>query len=194
MTSSSQKDLWLVIVLSLIGLALIWLLPTQSNSFTLITYFLLLFLLGYSLISIIKPQYDFLNKIIIGFLLGLFFLYLILVVAAYLNMNYLNGLLTSLLFLLAIIFSLLALHQRRTKYKEGQLTLDESLRRIQEIKKRSEEVSLSEEMEEYTPMPEEVEEASLKNRMSVMRLYDTGKKPEGEKNSQQLKDFLDKNP
>ena len=42
-------------------------------------------------------------------------------------------------------------------------------------------------MEEYTPMPAEVEEPSQKNRMSVMRLIDTGERAEARKTPKKRK-------
>jgi uncharacterized membrane protein len=192
MELSSPNDLWLVIALSLVGLALIWLSPLQSYPLTLLLYLLLLFLPGYALITAIKPLESLVARIVIGFLLGLLFF---LLASSYLNLTYLNGLFTTLLFILAILFSFIAILRRGTrKDKERQLTLDESIRRIKEIKQKSaKEAIQSEEVDEYTPMPAEVDEPSLENRMSVMRLYDTGEKAEAEKTSQ-LEDFLDRKP
>jgi uncharacterized membrane protein len=182
-----QKDLWLVLVLSLVGLALIWLPTLQSYPSSLSTYIpiviyvLLIFLPGYALITAIYPRDDRIGsavRIVLGFILGLLFLLLIPIAFNYIKLGYLKSLIPTLLFLLAIFFSILAILRRRTsttKDLEGQITLDESIRRIKEIKKKAEEEAiLSEEMEEYTPMPAELEEPSQKNKMSVMRLFDTG--------------------
>ena len=178
METSSNNDLWLVIFLSLIGLALIWLSPLLSYPFTLIPILLLFFLPGYALVSAIKPYGGLKTRIVIGFLLGLFFLIYLPITFTYLNLNFLAGLITNIYFLLAIFFSFLAIQRRRTsklKDLEGQLTLDESIRRMKKIKKQAEkEATHSEEMEDYTPMPAELEEPSQKNSMSVMRLFDTG--------------------
>jgi uncharacterized membrane protein len=192
-----QKDLWLVQVLSLVGLALIGLQTLQSYPSSLSTYIpiviyvLLFFLPGYALITAIYPRNDRIGsafRIVLGFILGLLFLLLIPIAFNYFQLGYLKSLIPTLLFILAILFSILAIRRRisATKDSEGQLTLDESIRRIREIKKKAEgEAILSEEMEEYTPMPAELEEPSQKNRMSVMRLYDTGeidrKSPKDEK-------------
>ena len=181
MDPPSQKDLWLVLALSLVGLALIWLSPVQSYPFTLIPNLLLLFLPGYALVTAIKPHGSLETRIVIGFLLGLLLLIFLPITFTYLNLTFLNELIPTILFVLAILFSLVAIRRRRAvKDLEGQLTLDESIRRIQEIKKESEEIILSE-MEEYTPMPAEMEEPSQKNTMSLMRLYDTGERPEADK-------------
>ena len=191
-----QKDLWLVQVLSLFGLALIWLQTLQSYPSSLLTYIpiviyvLLIFLPGYALITAIYPRYDRIGsavRIVLGFILGLLFLLLIPIAFNYFKLGYLKGLIPTLLFLLAIFFSILAIRRRISTAKdlEGQITLDESIRRIKEIKNQAEEEAiLSEEMEEYTPMPAELEEPSQKNKMSVMRLFDTGeidKSPKEEK-------------
>ena len=88
------------------------------------------------------------------------------------------------------------LRRRRTlKDLKGQLTLEESIRRMQEIKKKlEEETAKSKEIEEYTPIPEELEEPSLKNRMSVMNLFDTGESPETAKKTPKEKKFRKRNP
>ena len=163
MESSSPKDLWLVLVLSIVGLTLIWLSTIQSYPSSLSTYIplviyvLLFFLPGYALITAIYPHNDRIGtavRIILGFILGLLFLLLIPIAFNYFQLGYLQSLIPTLLFLLAIFFSILAIQRRRTlklKELEGQLTLDESIKRIKKIKK---EAIPSQEMEDYTPKKE----------------------------------------
>jgi|GEM_PF-580675 len=198
MESPSQEELWLVLFLSLVGLALIWLKPLQLYPSTLlpyislIPYVLLFFLPGYAIITTIKPRKDEISpaiRIVISFILGLLFLLLIPIAIIYFQLSYLENLIPTLLFLLTIFFTILAILRRSAvKDLEGQITLDESIKRIKVIKRKAEQETVpSEEMHEYTPMPaeepEEPEEPSQKNRMSVMRLYDTGKTPETDKKS-----------
>jgi uncharacterized membrane protein len=113
----SQVDLLLVMVLSLVCLAIIWLSSLQVYPFMLIPYLLVLILPGYALITVIKPQYGYGGRLVIGFLLGLL-LFFILVVNAYLNFASVYGLLISLLFILAILFSVVATIRRRRTEKE----------------------------------------------------------------------------
>jgi len=147
MESLYHNDLWLVIFLSLIGLALIQFSPLQIYPFTLLPY-LLLFLPGYALIAAIKPHGGLVGRLMIGFLLGLL-LFLILVIVAYLNLSSLISLLLSILFLLVILFSLVAIIRRRRTLKnsEGQMTLDESIRLMKEIKRKAEDEAPEEEEE-----------------------------------------------
>jgi uncharacterized membrane protein len=131
-----QVDLLLVMVLSLVCLAIIWLSSLQVYPFMLIPYLLVLILPGYALITVIKPHYGLVARLVIGFLLGLL-LFFILVVNAYIKLVSAYGLLISILFLLAILFSMVAILRRRRT--EGQLTLDESIKRVKEIKNKTEE-------------------------------------------------------
>jgi uncharacterized membrane protein len=187
----SRNDLWLVIFLSLIGLALIWLSPLMSYPFNLLPYLLILFLPGYALVTAIKPYNSLTTRIILGFLLSLLFLFFL--VIAFNNLNEPSAI---LLFFLAIFFSIIAIirRHRALKGRERQLTLDESIKRVNGIKKESEEEAvLSDEMEEYTPMPAEVEEPPQKDKMSVMRLIDTGERSKADK-SQKEEKITDKKP
>jgi hypothetical protein len=195
MVSFSHKDLLLEVVLSLVGLAFIWLSILQRYPFNLLPYYLLLFLPGYALISIIQPDYRLVIKMIIGIFLSLLLLLYLPVAFTYLSLTFLDGLLTTLLFLTAILFSLIAILSwpeiPTTNLEDYQLASDESNRLIKKIKKTSEVKNiLSEEIGTYFPLYEQ--EPTLKNRMSIMLVYDTIERTEADKSKVKEEKVIDK--
>jgi len=177
MESFSQKDHLLEVVLSLVGLALIWLSIPHSYPFTYTPYLLLLFLPGYALISVIKPDNSFVTKMIIGILLSLLFLLFLPITFQYLNLTFLDGLTATLLFLTTILFSLIAiLSSRRQKSNINMLEdfqqTENPIKQLKKIKKKTTlENILAEETGTYFPLTQP--EDHLKNRMSIKLIYDT---------------------
>lgn len=139
MKLSSQKDLLLVITISGAVLILKWLgLLKGSGLSTLITIFAL-FLPGYAIITAIWPDDESMGWTLragVGFVLGLVFVLFLPLIFNSLKWGYLDKYLYSILFILAILFSILAM-VRRSEYEykeevppeEGQLTLEESIER-----------------------------------------------------------------
>ncbi len=139
MKLSSQKDLLLVITISGAVLILNWLgLLKGSELSTLITIFAL-FLPGYAIITAIWPEDESMGWTMragVGFVLGLIFVLFLPLIFNSLNWGYLDSYLYSILFILAILFSILAM-VRRSEYEyeeevppeEGQLTLEDSIER-----------------------------------------------------------------
>ena len=196
MVSFSQKDLLLEVVLSLVGLAFIWISILQSYPYNLLPYYLLLFLPGYALINIIKPNNSLASKMIIGIFLSLLLLIYLPVAFTYLNLTFLDGLLTTLLFLTTILLSLISILSRRkippnNNSEEYQLASKESIKLIKKIKKKTEGKNiLSEETGTYFPLYEQ--EPTRMNRMSLMIIYDTIERIEADKKSQEEEKVIDK--
>lgn len=139
MKLSSQKDLLLVITISGAVLILNWLgLLKGSGLSTLLTIFAL-FLPGYAIITAIWPDDESMGWTMragVGFVLGLIFVLFLPLIFNSLKWGYLDSYLYSILFILAIMFSILGM-VRRSDYEyeeevppeEGQITLEESIER-----------------------------------------------------------------
>lgn len=139
MKLSSQKDLLLVITISGAVLILNWLgLLKGSGLSTLLTIFAL-FLPGYAIITAIWPDDESMGWTLragVGFVLGLVFVLFLPLIFNSLKWGYLNSYLFSILFILAILFSILAMvrrsegeYEEEVPPEEGQLTLEESIER-----------------------------------------------------------------
>jgi uncharacterized membrane protein len=139
MKLSSQKDLLLVITISGAVLILNWLgLLKGSGLSTLLTIFAL-FLPGYAIITAIWPDDESMGWTLragVGFVLGLVFVLFLPLIFNSLNWGYLDSYLYSILFILAILFSILAMvrrsegeYEEEVPPEEGQLTLEESIER-----------------------------------------------------------------
>jgi len=132
----SQKDLLLVLVLCLVGLAFIWV-PLQGGiPLFLLSYLLLLVLPGYTLILFLKPGMSLPSRLICGFFLSLALLvgifFIIILLELYIIIDYLPSFL--------LVFSILVasahyLRSRSVPEKDkGQLTLYESIERAQRVR------------------------------------------------------------
>ncbi|HMK54522.1 MAG TPA: DUF1616 domain-containing protein, partial [Methanobacteriaceae archaeon] len=133
MVASSQKDLSLVLLLSILGLAFLWI-PTGDYPLFLFSYLLLVFLPGYTLINSIQPHKDQMSTAIraaFGILLSLLFLIFIPLSLKFTSLDAYITYLPSILLILSILFGFLTyLRQRPSEIKkEGQLTLDEAIQR-----------------------------------------------------------------
>ncbi len=139
MKLSSQKDLLLVITISGAVLILNWLeLLKGSGLSTLLTIFAL-FLPGYAIITAIWPDDESMGWTLragVGFVLGLVFVLFLPLIFNSLNWGYLDSYLYSILFILAILFSILAMvrrsegeYEEEVLPEEGQITLEESIER-----------------------------------------------------------------
>ncbi|AXV38896.1 DUF1616 domain-containing protein [Methanobacterium sp. BAmetb5] len=139
MKLSSQKDLLLVITISGAVLILNWLgLLKGSELSTLLTIFAL-FLPGYAMITAIwldDESMGWTMRAGVGFVLGLIFVLFLPLIFNSLNWGYLDSYLYSILFILAILFSILAMvrrsegeYEEEVLPEEGQITLEESIER-----------------------------------------------------------------
>ena len=182
----------------MVGLAFIWLSIPQSYPFTLFPYLLLLFLPGYALITLIKPHDGLVVRVVIGFLLSLLILLCLPVVFRYLNLTFLDGLLPTLLLLMAILFSLVAILRRHriSTFKnldDEQPSVEDSISRMKEILKKAKVRStLSEEIRAY--YPQLVEEFAVNSSMSVMLIYDNTQRIETAKKSPKEEKVKEKKP
>lgn len=139
MKLSSQIDLILVIILSIVVLLLSWLQLFQGYLFTFISIILILFLPGYSIITLIWPTDEKMSwgmRTGLGFVLGLFFLLFLPMILNSQNLGSVTNNLNNILFILATILALLAMIRRPSmdegeelKDRETQLTLEEAIER-----------------------------------------------------------------
>ena len=164
MKLSSQKDLLLVITISGAVLILNWLgLLKGSGLSTLLTIFAL-FLPGYAIITAIWPDDESMGWTLragVGFVLGLVFVLFLPLIFNSLNWGYLDSYLYSILFILAILFSILAMvrrsedeYEEEVPPEEGQLTLEESIERAALLRQQAD----ADEYEDYYYEEEYLEE------------------------------------
>jgi len=116
MKLSSQRDLLLVIIISLSVLTISWLQIIKGNFLTFIEYLAILLLPGYAIITAIWPNEERINWSLragVGFVLGLFFVLFLPMILESLKMGSLNENLTNILLILAILLSIVAMARRR---------------------------------------------------------------------------------
>ncbi|OPX60339.1 MAG: hypothetical protein A4E25_00624 [Methanobacterium sp. PtaB.Bin024] len=161
MRLSYQKDILLVIIISLAVLIISWLRLLTGDLLTFIQYVSILLLPGYALMTAIWPTDEKIGwsmRAGVGFVLGLFFVLFLPLIFNSLNMGFVSGNLTSILLCLAILLSLLAMGRRKEPFEEEppsdgvQLTLEESIQRAAYMRQRVIEEDEYEYEEEY---PEE---------------------------------------
>lgn len=145
MKLSLHRDLLLVIISSMAVLTISWLQLVKGNVLTFIEYVAILLLPGYSLMTAIWPSEDRIEWSLragVGFVLGLFFVLFLPIILESQKMGFINENLTSLLLILAVLLSLVAMIRRREpsdeEYPYGgkQLTLEESIQRASELRDR----------------------------------------------------------
>ena len=177
MRLSSQKDLLMVIIISLAVLTMSWLQLFKGDVLTFIQYFTILLIPGYAIITAIWPTDDRIGwslRLGVGFVLGLFFVLFLPLIFDSLKMGSISGNLSTILLTLAILLSLVSMVRRREPYEEdisrdgAQLTLEESIQRATEMRHRSveehedvyedEEYEYYDEDSEYEEVHEESEE------------------------------------
>ncbi|NYB52797.1 MAG: DUF1616 domain-containing protein [Methanobacteriaceae archaeon] len=161
MKLSSQKDLLLVIILSLVVLILTWLQLFKGYTLTFITTILILFLPGYAIITAIWPTDERMGwdlRTGIGFVLGLFFLLFLPLILNSLSLKSVESNLNNLIFIIAILLSLLAMARRSGRESEEepsemdyQLTLEESIERAAYMRRQAREEQEYEDLETYPP-------------------------------------------
>lgn len=168
MRLSQEKDLLLVISISLAVLIISWLQLIKGDTLTILQYIAILLIPGYALITAIWPtdeRFSWTMRIGIGFVLGLFFVLFLPLILKSLKLGYIAGNLTYLLLIAAIIFASVAMARRlkleSEKHPEGddQLTLEESIHRVHEMEKQAEKAEFIEQQE---PQQEEWEGDSEK--------------------------------
>ncbi|MDO5836565.1 MAG: DUF1616 domain-containing protein, partial [Methanobacterium sp.] len=146
MKLSSQKDLLLVIILSAAVLITNWAGLLKGYPLSILPTVLILFLPGYAIITSIWPSDEKMTWSLragIGFVLGLFFVLFIPLIASNMKWGFISSNLNEILFLVAIIMSLVAMLRRRKpedyeKPRDAQLTLEESIERATLMRQKAE--------------------------------------------------------
>uniref|UniRef100_UPI002AA7988E DUF1616 domain-containing protein n=1 Tax=uncultured Methanobacterium sp. TaxID=176306 RepID=UPI002AA7988E len=149
MKLSSQKDLLLIIILSIAVLLMSWLKLIKGYPLSLLPTILVLFLPGYALITAIWPSDEKMGwtlRLGMGFVLGLVFILFLPLIFNSLNWTELTGSINQILLIVAIVFSLIAM-ARRTEpvdeleplHRDPQLTLEESIERATLMRQKAEE-------------------------------------------------------
>ena len=157
MESSSQKDLSLVLVISLAFLALISLSPIKSYPYALIPYLLLIFLLVCSLIIAFYPKKVESKKVVTGFILGIL---LVLTYQIALLIKYITFpsefisiwlLIFILIFCLITYFRIKAPEKKQQPQKEEKINLDGIINGlISKIKKKNKKKSIEQVIDQTT--------------------------------------------
>lgn len=167
MKLSSQKDLLLVIIISGVVLILGWLGVLKGSGTSTIITILALFLPGYAIATAIWPDDESMAWTLrggVGFVLGLIFVLFLPLIFNRLKLEYLHNHLYTLLFVLAILFSVLAMLRRRDEeevpLEEGQLTLEESIELAKKLRKQADDHDEDHD-EEYYLEEEESDETEL---------------------------------
>jgi uncharacterized membrane protein len=196
MRLSSQKDLLLVIIMSLAVLTLNWLQLIKGSTFTFIQYVFILLGPGYAIITAIWPTDERISWSLragMGFVLGLFFILFLPIIFTYLKLAYLIPNLTKILLILAIIFSLVAIFRRKepeekVTERDSQLTLEESIQRVREMEGRTEKTEFMEYEHEEEPYPYEYYEEEAKESPEEIEEYseEIEEKQDGKKSKKEL--------
>ncbi|BDZ71696.1 DUF1616 domain-containing protein [Methanobacterium petrolearium] len=159
MKLSYQKDLLLVIIISLTVLTMSWLRLITSDLLTFIQYVSILLLPGYALMTAIWPTDEKIGwsmRAGVGFVLGLFFVLFLPLIFNSFNIGYLSGNLTNIFLCMSVLLSLIAMARRTEPFEdeppaEGvQLTLEESIQRAADMRHRVVEEHEDEYDEEYS--------------------------------------------
>lgn len=154
---TSQKDLLVVLVLGLVGLAFIWVPLPGGVPLFLLSYLLILVLPGLVLISYLKPDMNLPNRLIYGFVLSLALLMGIFFFTVLFELYWIADYLPSFLLIFSILVASANYLRKRSEEKrdEGQLTLFESIERAQKVRElvNHHEDDVSEEPEPVTPEP-----------------------------------------
>lgn len=166
MRLSYHKDLLLVIIISLTVLTISWLKMLKGDLLTFIQYVSILLLPGYAIMTAIWPtdeKISWSTRAGVGFVLGLFFILFLPLIFNSLDMGFFSANLTSILLILSVLLSVVAIARRKEPFEEEipedgiQLTLEESIQRAMEIRQRVIEEP-EDEYEEIYPEKEYIEE------------------------------------
>jgi uncharacterized membrane protein len=146
MKLSSQKDLLLIIIISMAVLTISWLRLPKGDILTFIQYIVILLVPGYALITAIWPTDERMSRTMragLGFVMGLFFLLFLPLLLNSLKLGSVSANLTNILLIIAILLSLVAMARRKEPSEDGipkdgaQLTLEESIQRAAEMRQRN---------------------------------------------------------
>ncbi len=151
---TSQKDILVVLVLGLVGLAFLWVPLLAGIPLFLLSYLLLLLLPGFSLISYLKPEMSIISRLVYGFVLSLALLISIFFIVVLFELYSLMDYLPSFLLILSILVALANYLRTRSENKkikdQGQITLFEAIERAERVR---ELVNHEAELESQKPEP-----------------------------------------
>lgn len=141
MRLSPEKDLLLVITISLAVLIISEVQLIKGDTLTFLQNFAILLIPGYASISAIWPTDERINWTMhlgISFILGLLFVLFLPLILESLNLKFITSNLAYLLLITAIILSLVAMIRRsgvgeESQEKDSQLTLEESIQRLKNM-------------------------------------------------------------
>ena len=147
MKLSSQKDLLLVIILSVAVLIMKWAGLLKGYPLSLLPTILILILPGYAIITSIWPSDEKMGwtlRVGIGFVLGLVFILFLPIITSSMKWGFISANFTEILFIVAIVLSLVAMFRRsdhkeeEIPQKDAQLTLEESIERAALMRQKAE--------------------------------------------------------
>jgi uncharacterized membrane protein len=138
--NKSHKDLLVVFILDIMGLASIWVPIPGEYPFYLFSYILIIILPGYPLIRLLKSELDLRSRLEIGFLFSMALIMGILFVLASFGLYYYYNYLPTILLVFSILLSFVTyLHDIiLKKNKKGQITLEEAFERILQMQTKTE--------------------------------------------------------
>lgn len=147
MKLSSQKDLLLVIILSVTVLIMKWTGLLKGYPLSLLPTILILILPGYAIITSIWPSDEKMGwtlRVGIGFVLGLVFILFLPIITSSMKWGFISANFTEILFIVAIVLSMVAMFRRsdhveeEIPQKDAQLTLEESIERAALMRQKAE--------------------------------------------------------